>query len=84
MTLQPRVPVYIVIGRIVAVLGLSLALAVAIFVLLAGDVALGLGALAAAVPFGALIFLIERAPGGAEGRTNDERRMTNDEADRSG
>lgn len=67
MTLQPRVPVYIVIGRITAVLGLSIAIALGIFVLLAGQVTWGLAALAAAIPFAALIFLIERAPGGSEG-----------------
>lgn len=65
MTMQPRIPMFVVIGRIVAVVGLSLALALAIFLLLAGTLGLAAGAFAAALPFGALIFLIERAPGGA-------------------
>lgn len=56
---------YIIVGRVVAILGLSLAIAVGIFILLAGWITLGALALAAAVPFAALIFLIERAPGGA-------------------
>jgi hypothetical protein len=66
MTLQPRIPTYIVVGRITAVLGMSLALALGIFLLLAGAWPWGLAALAAAAPFFALIFLIERVPGGAE------------------
>ncbi len=66
VTLEPRIPVYIVIGRITAVLGLSFAIALGIFVLLAGHWTWGLGALAAAIPFGALIFMIERVPGGSE------------------
>ena len=48
-------------------LGMSLAIALAIFVLLAGRPGWGIGALVAAIPFAALIFLIERAPGGAAG-----------------
>jgi hypothetical protein len=63
--LQPRIPVYIVIGRITAVIGMSAAIAVGIFLLLAGTWQWGLGSLLAAVPFFAMIFLIERAPGGA-------------------
>ena len=66
MALQTRIPIYVVIGRIAAVLGMSLAIALGIFILLAGNLAWGVGALAAAAPFGALIFLIERAPGGAD------------------
>ena len=65
--LQAPVPWYIVVGRITAVLGMSLAIALAIFVLLAGRPGWGAGLLLAAVPFAALIFLIERAPGGAAG-----------------
>ncbi len=65
MTVQPRIPVYIIVGRVVAIVGLSLAIALGIFIVLAGRVGLGALTLAAAVPFGVLIFLIERAPGGA-------------------
>lgn len=65
MTLQPRIPIYIVVGRITAVLGMSLAIALGIFLLLAGTWWWAVAALAAAVPFFALIFLIERVPGGA-------------------
>jgi uncharacterized RDD family membrane protein YckC len=65
VTLQPRIPAYIIVGRVVAIVGLSLAIALGIFILLAGRIGLGALTLAAAVPFGALIFLIERAPGGA-------------------
>lgn len=65
MTLQPRIPAYIIVGRVVAILGLSLAIALGIFILLAGRITLGALVLAAALPFAALIFLIERAPGGA-------------------
>lgn len=66
MTLQPQVPLYIVVGRIAAVLGMSLFIALAIFIFLAGRWQWGVAALAAAVPFGALIFLIERVPGGPQ------------------
>jgi hypothetical protein len=67
MTLnQPRIPTYIVIGRIIAVVGMSLAIALGIFLLLGGLWLWGLGALVASLPFFAMIFLIERAPGGAE------------------
>ena len=66
MMLGPRVPTYIIIGRIVAVLGLSLFIALALFLLLAGTLLWALACAVAAVPFGAMIFLIERAPGGPE------------------
>ena len=69
VSLEARVPVYVVVGRIVAVVGLSLAIALAIFILLAGSPLWSAVALAAAVPFGAMIFLIERVPGGAEQRS---------------
>ncbi|MBI2760739.1 MAG: hypothetical protein HYX51_04860 [Chloroflexi bacterium] len=65
MTLQSPIPVYIVVGRIVAVVGMSLAIALGIFILLAGRPGWGFAALVAAAPFAAMIFLIERAPGGA-------------------
>lgn len=65
MSMQPRIPMFVVIGRIVAVVGLSLALALAVFFLLAGALGLAAAAFVTAVPFGVLIFLIERAPGGA-------------------
>jgi hypothetical protein len=73
MTLQPRIPLYIVIGRITAVLGLSLFIALAIFILLAGNLPWALASALAALPFGALIFLIERAPGGSEENTKSSR-----------
>jgi len=67
MTLnQPRIPTYIVIGRITAVVGMSLGIALGIFLLLGGLWLWGLAALVASLPFFAMIFLIERAPGGAE------------------
>ena len=61
--LRSKVPVYVVIGRIVFVTGLSLALAVGILLLLAGQWLWGLVALACALPFLALMFLIERGTG---------------------
>lgn len=66
MTLQTRIPWYVVVGRIAAVLGMSGAIALGIFVVLAGKPVWGLLLLAAALPFAALIFLIERVPGGAD------------------
>jgi hypothetical protein len=67
MTLnQPRIPTYIVVGRITAVVGMSLGIALGIFLLLGGLWVWGLVSLAASLPFFAMIFLIERAPGGAE------------------
>ena len=76
MTLQPRVPVFVVVGRITAVLGLSLALAIGILALLGGWIGWGLIALGAALPFGALIFLVERLPGGAEAEKRKSGRRT--------
>ena len=73
MTLQPRIRLYIVIGRIAAVLGLSLCIALAIFILLAGNLPWALASALAAAPFGALIFLIERAPGGSEEKAKTSR-----------
>jgi hypothetical protein len=63
---QPRIPPYIVVGRITAVVGMSLGIALGIFLLLGGLWLWGLVALAASLPFFAMIFLIERAPGGAD------------------
>lgn len=63
--LRSKVPVYVVIGRIVFVTGLSFAIAAGIFLFLAGYWRWGLAALAAALPFLALMFLIERGTGPA-------------------
>jgi hypothetical protein len=76
VTLQPRIPVYIIVGRVVAIVGLSLAIALGIFILLAGRLGLAVLTLAAAAPFGALIFLIERVPGGASSRNANSARHT--------
>lgn len=66
--MQARVPAYIVVGRIVAVVGMSLAIALSIFFLLGGLLLWGVVAAVAAAPFFAMIFLIERAPGGTTGK----------------
>jgi sorbitol-specific phosphotransferase system component IIBC len=62
--LRTRVPLYIVAGRIVFVTGLSFAIAAGIFLLLGGYWAWGLVALLCALPFLALMFLIERGTPG--------------------
>ena len=56
-----RVPVYVVIARILIVSGMSIATAVAIFLLLAGVWQVGLPALAVALAFLVLMFLVERS-----------------------
>jgi hypothetical protein len=58
--LGSRVPLYVVAGRIIFVTGLSLSLAVGIFVLLGGYWFWGAVLLLCALPFLALMFLIER------------------------
>ncbi len=70
--LQPRIPTYIVLGRITAVVGMSLAIALAIFFALAGKPVWAAVAAVIAAPFAAMIFLIERAPGGATGEPRNE------------
>lgn len=55
-----RVPLYVVAGRITFVLGLSFSIALGIFFLLGGYWQWGLIALFCAIPFLALMFLIER------------------------
>jgi hypothetical protein len=66
--LQARVPLYIVAGRILFVTGLSLAVAAGIFLLLGGYWLWGIIAFALALPFLALMFLIERgAPSAPSG-----------------
>ncbi len=56
---RERVPVYLVIGRISAVFGLSVALASAIFFLIGGLFLPALIALLLALPFAALMPLVE-------------------------
>jgi len=58
--LRARVPLYLVAGRIVFVTGLSFAVAAAIFLLLGGYVLWAAIAGVCALPFLALMFLIER------------------------
>ncbi len=58
--LQARVPLYVVAGRILFVTGLSLAIAAGIFLLLGGYWLWASLAFALALPFLALMFLIER------------------------
>lgn len=79
MSLQQRIPVYIVIGRISAVVGMSFALALGIFMLLGGWIWWALLSLAISVPFFAMIFLIERVPGGADSATPSEHQGLQDE-----
>ena len=62
--LRTRVPLYLVAGRIVFVTGLSFAVAAAIFLLLGGYWVWAAVAAVCALPFLALMFLIERVPGG--------------------
>ena len=59
--IRPRIPTYIVAGRVLFVTGLSLALAVGIFLLLGGYWLWGVVALLCSLPFLGLMFLIERA-----------------------
>ena len=61
--LRPAVPLYVVAGRIVFVTGLSVALAAGIFFLLGGYWIWGLAGLLCALPFLALMFVIERGAG---------------------
>jgi membrane protein implicated in regulation of membrane protease activity len=61
--LQARVPIYIVAGRILFVTGLSIAIAAGIFLLLGGYWQWSVLAFALALPFLALMFLIERGAG---------------------
>jgi hypothetical protein len=58
--IRTKVPNYVIIGRIVFVTGLSFAIAAGIFLLLGGYWLWGIIALVAALPFLALMFLIER------------------------
>jgi len=58
--LPAKVPAYVIVGRIVFVTGLSFAIAAGIFLLLGGYWRWGIVALLAALPFLALMFLIER------------------------
>lgn len=55
------VPLYVVIARIFVISGMSFALAAAIFFLLGGVWQVGLPALAVALAFLVLMFLVERA-----------------------
>jgi hypothetical protein len=58
--IRTKVSNYVIVGRIVFVTGLSFAIAAGIFLLLGGYLLWGLIALIAALPFLALMFLIER------------------------
>jgi tetrahydromethanopterin S-methyltransferase subunit E len=58
--LRTPVPLYVVAGRITFVTGLSFALAFGIFFLLGGYLLWSVIAFALALPFLALMFLIER------------------------
>lgn len=58
--IRPKIPTYIVAGRIVFVTGLSFALSLGIFFLLGGYWAWGIVALLCSLPFLGLMFLIER------------------------
>ncbi len=62
--LRSRVPLYLVAGRIVFVTGLSFAVAITIFLLLGGYWLWATVAAVCALPFLALMFVIERVPGG--------------------
>lgn len=55
-----KVPLYVIAGRVLFVTGLSLSLAIGILFLLGGYWQWGLLALVCALPFLALMFLIER------------------------
>jgi hypothetical protein len=57
---SPVVTPYLVAARIVAVLGMSFALAIGIFVAMAGPVLLGLGIAVLAAPFFLLMRYVER------------------------
>lgn len=59
-----KVPVSIVVGRILFVTGLSLALAIGFLFLLGGIWLWGVVALLCALPFLGLMFLVERAQPG--------------------
>ncbi|MBI1885179.1 MAG: hypothetical protein HYS09_02505 [Chloroflexi bacterium] len=59
---EKRVPLYLVVARIVAVSGIGFASAFALFLFVAGVWQLGLVALAITALFVFLMFLIERQP----------------------
>lgn len=61
--MNDRAATYLAVARITAVVGMAFALAIGILLLVGGWLALGALALAAAVPFFALMRLIERAAG---------------------
>ena len=71
--LQARVTIYVVAGRILFVTGLSLAIAAGIFLLLGGYWRWAIVAFLLALPFLALMFLIERSAG-ATGPATERRR----------
>ena len=58
--MEERAPPLLAIVRIIAVLGMSFAIAVGIFLLLWGKLALGLVAILAAVPFFAAMRFLEK------------------------
>lgn len=60
--LRTRVPLYLVAGRIIFVTGLSFSVAAGIFLLLGGYWRWAIIAFVCALPFVALMFLIERVP----------------------
>ncbi len=57
---RPQVPTYVALVRIVSVLGMSVTIAFGIFLLIAAAWVLGLISLALALPFYALMRLVER------------------------
>jgi hypothetical protein len=58
---SPRVPLFLVIARMVIISGMSLSGAAAVFFFVAGVWQVGLPALALALLFLALMFVVERA-----------------------
>lgn len=58
---SPKIPLFLVVARILIVSGMSLSGAVAIFFLLGGIWQVGLPALGLALVFLVLMFLVERA-----------------------
>jgi hypothetical protein len=61
--MEDRATTYLAVARIAAVVGMAFAAAIGILLLIGGWLALGVLALAAAVPFFALMRLIERRAG---------------------
>lgn len=74
---SPIVTPYLIAARIIAVLGMSFAIAVGIFLILAGGFVIGLVILALALPFFFLMRYVEQRTPAAEPGEGEEAESTN-------